>query len=1101
MLFLAKRCLPTLINKKIGQLCEGAQLHQRALELYTEIKDIRRVIVNTHNIPVEFLVEYFGRLSADDSLTCLGDLLRANMRQNAQHVVAVAAKYYSQIGADKLIALFEQFKCYEGLFYFLGQVVGTSQDPIVHYKYIEAAARIGNIEEVTRACRESHFYDPAKVRDFLKEAKLPDQLPLIIVCDRFDFVPDLIKYLYQNQLSKFIEAYVQRINPGNTHLVCGALLDCGCNEDYVKKLVFSVGNQAKADELVDAFETRNRLKLLLPWLEQRLNEGNQDAPIHSALAKIYVDMGKEPEEFLKSDQYYDHTVVGKYCEDRDPYLAYVAYKEGKCDIELIMVTNKHNLFKFQATYLVERMSPELWASVLTPENEFKQSVVDQVIQTVLPECTNSDQVTVTVKAFMTADMPNELIELLDKLVLEGKEFSHNPTLQNLLILTAIKADQKRVLSYIERLEDYVPEEVANMCLTSNLFEEAFAVYKKAKLHIEATNVLVNNIADLQRANDYASTVQLPEVYSIVGKARLDAHQMKEAIDCFVKAKNTEYYPEVISQSTECQNFEDLITFLLMCREQEVKDSRVETELLFAYAKTNKLSELEEFITNPNSAQIQVVADRCFEGEMYEAARILYANISNYVRLTSTLIKLARFSDAIDSARKANSTKTWFEVCVACADAGEFRLAQTAGLNIIVHGDELGSLIRHYEVKGFFEEAIALLEAGLGLERAHVGMFTELAVLYSKYKEEKLMEHVKAYRGRMQMNKVVRVVRDNQQWKELVQLYIVEHPDQALETMIEHGPDCWEHALFKEASTRITKMEIAYKGVEFYLKQHPKLINEYLSVIAPRADHTIVVERVKRLDLIDLVKPYLIEVQDANNAAVNEALNALYIEDGESDLLEKSIHAHDNFDHLALASVLEKHPRLCFRRIAVASYSDAKMFEKAIELAKQDKMYGDAISAAALSKDQKIAEELLTYFVTTKNNGGFVSCLYACVGLLRPDVVMELSWKNGLTDLSMPFMIQTVRTQSTLLASLAERVTKLELANQKRDEREDQELNNPMQLGQNVLSIMPPPGMMDNGMGMNMGMNQGMNMGMNMGMNNGMNMGMNMGMNNGMNMGM
>ena len=34
------------------------------------------------------------------------------------------------------------------------------------------------------------------------------------------------------------------------------------------------------------------------------------------------------------------------------------------------------------------------------------------------------------------------------------------------------------------------------------------------------------------------------------------------------------------------------------------------------------------------------------------------------------------------------------------------------------------------------------QAGLGLERAHMGIFTELGVLYSKYKEEKLMEHVK-----------------------------------------------------------------------------------------------------------------------------------------------------------------------------------------------------------------------------------------------------------------------------------------------------------------------------------------------------------------------
>jgi hypothetical protein len=42
------------------------------------------------------------------------------------------------------------------------------------------------------------------VKNFLKEAKLTDQLPLIIVCDRYDFVHDLVLYLYRNNLQKYI---------------------------------------------------------------------------------------------------------------------------------------------------------------------------------------------------------------------------------------------------------------------------------------------------------------------------------------------------------------------------------------------------------------------------------------------------------------------------------------------------------------------------------------------------------------------------------------------------------------------------------------------------------------------------------------------------------------------------------------------------------------------------------------------------------------------------------------------------------------------------------------------------------------------------------
>lgn len=37
----------------------------------------------------------------------------------------------------------------------------------------------------------------------------------------------------------------------------------------------------------------------------------------------------------------------------------------------------------------------------------------------------------------------------------------------------------------------------------------------------------------------------------------------------------------------------------------------------------------------------------------------------------------------------------------------------------------------YQERGYFEELITLLESGIGLERAHMGIFTELGVLYAK----------------------------------------------------------------------------------------------------------------------------------------------------------------------------------------------------------------------------------------------------------------------------------------------------------------------------------------------------------------------------------
>lgn len=56
-------------------------------------------------------------------------------------------------------------------------------------------------------------------------------------------------------------------------------------------------------------------------------------------------------------------------------------------------------------------------------------------------------------------------------------------------------------------------------------------------------------------------------------------------------------------------------------------------------------------------------------------------------------------------------------------------------------------------RGYFEELITMLEAALGLERAHMGMFTELAILYSKFKPQKMREHLELFWSRVNIPKV------------------------------------------------------------------------------------------------------------------------------------------------------------------------------------------------------------------------------------------------------------------------------------------------------------------------------------------------------------
>ena len=97
--------------------------------------------------------------------------------------------------------------------------------------------------------------------------------------------------------------------------------------------------------------------------------------------------------------------------------------------------------------------------------------------------------------------------------------------------------------------------------------------------------------------------------------------IKEAIDSYIKADDPSCYTEVINAANQggkphppinihvhvfCSgNFEDLVRYLQMAR-KKTRETFIETELVFAFAMTNRLADLEEFISGPNHAQISQV---------------------------------------------------------------------------------------------------------------------------------------------------------------------------------------------------------------------------------------------------------------------------------------------------------------------------------------------------------------------------------------------------------------------------------------------------------------------------------------------------------------
>merc|ERR1719343_1783463 len=941
----------------IGKLCERAGMWQRAAEHYTEINDIKRVFKNSHQMNPEFVVTFFGKLNREQSIMLLKDMMSRGP-SNMQVCVEVAKKYHDELGSEQLVQVFESNKAVEGLYYYLGAIVNFSEDPYVHFKYIQSSCMLGQFKEAERVCRDSNIYVPEEVKDYLKGAKLPDPRPLIHVCDRFDFVDELTDYLYLNSLLQYIEVYVTKVSPQKTPMVIGKLFDLGANEDFIKRILMAVGSACPVDEAVEIAETRNRLRLLQPWLEARVATGSTEPGTHNALGKIYISLNRDPKNFLVNNMFYDPKILGPYCEALDPSLAFIAYKKGAgaCDEDLIRISLSHGLFRDLAKYLVERQDLELWGKVLTKEEEGKEDpqrrqLIDQIVEWALPESESADEVSVTVKAFMAADLPGELITLLERIVLQGSDFSDNKNLQNLLILTAIRADSTKVSQYIDELDNFDAKEIALICVSEshNMYEEGFSIYTKfsrvemtaereeqVEMQVAAIGILVDYIKDLERAKGYASTCDEKPVWSKLGKAQLTEKLTMDAIESFIHAEDVSEYVEICSEANDAGLWAELIPFLIMCR-KSLQENLLDTELIYAYAKTNNLAEMEKFVSGPNVANIQSIGDRCFTEELYNAAKILFISINNNSKLALCHINLDEFREAVAAAQKANNVSTWKQVCFACLRAEEFRLAAICGLEVIKYPDHVDEVVSYYSDLGHFDHLVSLFEQGLGLEDAHIGIFTELAILYTKHVPDKVMEHCKVFFNKLNVGKVVKACERARLFPPAVYLYMADKQfDSAVKVMMDRAP-AFNHELFLDSVVKVRNSEVLYKAVSFYISTHPMKFTRLMEVIEALVDHSRVVNQLKRTGdyAIKLGQAYMKNVQTNNLSAVNEMLNELYIEDEDYDSLRQSIDDFDNFNMIGLATKLSTHELLEFRRIAAYVYRCNKKWVKSIVLGKFD----------------------------------------------------------------------------------------------------------------------------------------------------------------------
>jgi clathrin heavy chain len=172
-------------------------------------------------------------------------------------------------------------------------------------------------------------------------------------------------------------------------------------------------------------------------------------------------------------------------------------------------------------------------------------------------------------------------------------------------LTAIKADKNKVMEYIDRLDNYDAPDIANIAIQSQLYEEAFAIFKKFEVNSSAVSVLIDNVGNLDRAYEFAERCNEPAVWVQLAKAQLTHNMVKEAIDAYIRANDPADYLAVVRTAHKMEAWEDLVRYLQMAR-KKARDTYVESELVFALAKTNRFADLEEFISSPNHADVSKV---------------------------------------------------------------------------------------------------------------------------------------------------------------------------------------------------------------------------------------------------------------------------------------------------------------------------------------------------------------------------------------------------------------------------------------------------------------------------------------------------------------
>ena len=182
----------------------------------------------------------------------------------------------------------------------------------------------------------------------------------------------------------------------------------------------------------------------------------------------------------------------------------------------------------------------------------------------------------------------------------------------------------------------------------------------------------------------------------------------------MRADDSSNFAEVIQVAERANKYEELVSYLQFAR-KTAREAIIESELLFAYAKTGRLADLEDFISSPNIAQVIFIIPNDFSNLSRSLSLVIDALMKRCMKLLKSyslpspigLGSLLRLSICTSTSQpltvpekpilqsillyktpNINKYRVWKEVNAACVDNEEFKLAQICGLHLVIHAEEL-----------------------------------------------------------------------------------------------------------------------------------------------------------------------------------------------------------------------------------------------------------------------------------------------------------------------------------------------------------------------------------------------------------------------------